>query len=201
MLPPPKLSLEPGFPVKLGGMVSYLCVGAYGSERYRLVREIHGRLRTVINLEALWGGRGATFNLTDLVAEQAGPYLCVYKFGELYSKNSDKVPLIIRNVLESPFLWVFPPGFVSPRQTLYFHCNSSLNLDRYYLYHGAIEANKPFIEPLNISAHEAQFYFREMHRRLLGEYQCLAYHSRNPYHLTGLSNKVPPAARLLLDVV
>ncbi|XP_031819364.1 leukocyte-associated immunoglobulin-like receptor 2 isoform X2 [Sarcophilus harrisii] len=201
LLPPPKLSLEPGFPAKLGSSVTYLCVGAFGSQSYRLVREERGRLWTVIKMAGLWGGRGAMFNLTDLAAEQAGRYLCVYEFGRLYSKNSDKVPLIIRNILESPFLWVSPPGSVGPRQTLYFHCNSTLPLDKYYLYHGAIEANKPFIEPLKTSAHEAQFFFQEILRHQLGEYLCLAYHSYNPYHLTGLSNKVPPLARLLLEGV
>ncbi|KAM9034823.1 uncharacterized protein ACOB8E_018305 [Sarcophilus harrisii] len=90
LLPPPKLSLEPGFPAKLGSSVTYLCVGAFGSQSYRLVREERGRLWTVIKMAGLWGGRGAMFNLTDLAAEQAGRYLCVYEFGRLYSKNSDK---------------------------------------------------------------------------------------------------------------
>ncbi|XP_074153774.1 natural cytotoxicity triggering receptor 1-like isoform X2 [Sminthopsis crassicaudata] len=182
-------------------MVMYLCVGSYGSQKYRLIQEIHGRLHTVKRVDPLWDGRGAMFNLTNLVPEQAGPYVCIYEFGRLYSKNSDKIPLIIRDILESPFLWVFPSSSAVPRQAMYFHCNSTLSLDKYYLYHGAIEANKPFIEPLNVSEHEGLFFFREIHRHQLGQYLCVAYHSRNPYHLSSLSNKEPPLPRLLSDLV
>ncbi|XP_078002401.1 natural cytotoxicity triggering receptor 1-like [Phascolarctos cinereus] len=191
-LPPPRIFLEPTFPVKLGDLVKYECVGAYGSLQCLLLRVDRPGMspRVVFREDAIWEGRVGWFFMDNVAAQHTGIYTCVYYFNGFYSKNSNELPLIIRDVLESPFLWVSPSTSTFFGQSLTFHCNSTLALDKYYLYHGSIEAENPFIESLNSSAHEGQFYYPYVHRYVLGQYLCMAYNSQNPYLWTGISNKL-----------
>ncbi|XP_072463692.1 natural cytotoxicity triggering receptor 1-like isoform X2 [Notamacropus eugenii] len=189
VLPPPRLFLEPRFPVRLGTPATYECVGAYGSNAYMLMLHKPGQQpQTVKWVRSEWEGRVGKFPMGNVTAEQAGLYSCMYQFDELYSKYSNEVPLVIRAVTMSPFLWVTPTTTPSFRQSLTFHCNSTSASDQYCLYHGSMEEWKPCIEALNKSKHEALFYYREVHRYVLGQYVCMTYNSSRPYQWSEISN-------------
>nr|XP_020859691.1 uncharacterized protein LOC110220134 isoform X1 [Phascolarctos cinereus] len=97
-LPPPRIFLEPTFPVKLGDLVKYECVGAYGSLQCLLLRVDRPGMspRVVFREDAIWEGRVGWFFMDNVAAQHTGIYTCVYYFNGFYSKNSNELPLIIR---------------------------------------------------------------------------------------------------------
>ncbi|XP_036600358.1 natural cytotoxicity triggering receptor 1-like [Trichosurus vulpecula] len=190
-LPPPRLFIEPEFPIKVLGLVTFDCLGAYGSQRYFLVRYYSDQNKEIIRQEkSIWEGRVGRFIMENVTSRQAGLYSCIYEFNRFHSAQSNKVALIMRDIPESPFLWVTPTVSPTFRQSLTFHCNSTLLFDKYYLYHGSMEEKNPFIEPLNSSVRQSLFYYREVHGHLLGQYLCIAYSSQSPYHWSDISNIV-----------
>ncbi|XP_051845984.1 platelet glycoprotein VI-like [Antechinus flavipes] len=208
-LPAPRLEVEPSYPVPLGATLLLRCRGAYDSFSYRFYKDA---LQEALSLEnSCWESMTPHLRHPQATARLGGRYRCQYDFHSFWSKVSLPRDVPVAGLYEKPFLWATPGLSVPAGGSVTFHCNSSVGLDTFVLYHGSPESGFRTLEAENAGRNEAVVALHNKTEQMNGQYRCYGYVSSEPHSWSAASDslvlsgggELPPGCRnaVLLHVV
>ncbi|XP_074163422.1 platelet glycoprotein VI-like [Sminthopsis crassicaudata] len=207
-LPAPRLEVEPSYPVPRGAALLLRCRGAEDSVRYRFYKQA---LEEALSLEdSCWESATPTLRHANVTARLAGRYRCHYDFHSFWSQLSPPGDVPVADFYEKPFLWATPGLSVPLGHSVTFHCNSSVGLDKFILYHGTPERGFQTLTPQSTDKNKATFPLQGKTEKMNGQYRCYGYMSSEPHFWSAASDilvlsggGLPPGCRntVLLHVV
>ncbi|XP_027715912.1 platelet glycoprotein VI-like isoform X2 [Vombatus ursinus] len=178
-LPPPVFEVDPQYPVPLGQPLKLHCMGPQDSSTYRIYKEA---VEEPLSLnDSSWESKTPRFEYPETNAQHAGRLRCVYEFHSFWSKPSNPLEVQVSGFYEKPLLWAVPGPSVPQGHNFTIHCNSSVGLDSFVLYHGKLEYEFKTIRIHSIKKNEAVFFLHNKTEDMNGRYRCYGYMSSEPH--------------------
>ncbi|XP_020859780.1 platelet glycoprotein VI-like [Phascolarctos cinereus] len=185
-MPPPVFEAEPKYPVPLGQPLKLHCTGPQDAVSYRVYKEA---VEEPLNFsESSWESKSSVFHYPKADLLHAGRFRCGYEFHSFWSKLSKPLDVNVSGLYEKPLLWAVPGHSVPPGGNVTIHCNSSVGLDNFVLYHGKLEYEFKVIMAQSIKKNEAVVILYNKTEDMNGRYRCYGYMSGEPHHWSTASD-------------
>ncbi|XP_008584300.1 PREDICTED: natural cytotoxicity triggering receptor 1 [Galeopterus variegatus] len=142
----------PNFMIPKGKPVDIWCQGTHEAVEYRLYFE--GSLSDLKIPKAPGLMNKVKFLIPSMTSRTAGQYSCLYRSGELWSKLSDPLDLVVTGMYDTPTLSVHPRPEVISGENVTFYCRLETATSKFFLLkegrpsrtqhrHGNIQAEFP----------------------------------------------------------
>ncbi|NP_034876.2 natural cytotoxicity triggering receptor 1 isoform 1 precursor [Mus musculus] len=130
-LPKPIIWAKPSIMVTNGNSVNIWCQGAQSASEYQLYFE--GSFFALERPKPSRSMNKVRFFISQMTSHTAGIYTCFYQSGELWSKSSNPLKLVVTGLYDTPNLWVYPQPEVTLGENVTFFCQLKTATSKFFL--------------------------------------------------------------------
>uniref|UniRef100_A0A8C6CIK5 Ig-like domain-containing protein n=1 Tax=Moschus moschiferus TaxID=68415 RepID=A0A8C6CIK5_MOSMO len=173
VLPKPSIWADPGTMVTQGSLVTIWCQGSLLADVYHLYKE---KSSVSWKAKAPQGSRNkAWFHFEFSSSSEAGQYQCAYQSRNLWSEQSDPLPLVVTGLSRAPSLFAQPSSLVLPGDNLTLQCRSEAGFGSF-----ALTKDEGLSPPLRLEGQQSpDFPLGRVSHAHGGRYRC--YRGHNSY--------------------